>query len=205
LASEQSHQRFHVSLARSLGQLAVIAHFDAVGEVAASVLQLAPDAAFVAGVISNIEDLSGLVRRARPTLDEAEQFFPAYSTDEVRRTLELVVEPHVRKLLLGDIEGAYEAATDELAKEEFASSCAVLGHVDRCLGAIEDPAYPSKRTVGPLMTSCVECFRTNRMDEAGALLQTLSERWPQAAWMKVHVSAGLLGRLPWPGYPYPDF
>lgn len=205
LTAECKRGHYHISLARHAGSIAAIVDVPSVTDVVTHVLGSAPDSAFSSGVISNIGDLSRLSRRTPPTFEEAEESFPAYATDVVRRTLESVTEPHVQLVLNGDIAGGLDHASDDLAMEEYASSCAVTGHLAACLRVIEKSEFPSNRVIGPLIVSCIEAFRAGNTEQAEGLLRMVLAQRSSTPWIKIHLCAGLLDRMPWPGYPYPDY
>ena len=66
-----------------LEALALIAGRADLANRAASIISSLPDSAFTAGIVTNIKDVSRLVRRKVTTLAAAEARFPAYTTQVV--------------------------------------------------------------------------------------------------------------------------
>ena len=187
---------------RDLESLALIAGRADLAHSAASILHGLPDSAFTAGVISNIADLSPLVRREPATLATAEAHFPEY-TDQVRATI--AGQAADNTAVFGDhsdVDLARARVSSALDLEEFASACAVAGHFERALRAIDSADFEPNRRSGPRMVLCVEAFRTDRRELAERLIL---EHFANPGHFPLNVAAGLLGRLPWGGYPFPDY
>ena len=187
---------------RDLEALSLIAGRADLAHSAASILHGLPDRAFTAGIISNIADLSPLVNREPATLAAAEARFPAY-TDQVRATITSQAAAHTA--VFGDradLDLARARVSSPLDLEEFASACAVAGHFECALHTLESADYETDRSVGPRMVVCVEAFRAGRLDIADSLI---SAHFSASGHFPLSVAAGLLGRVPWGGYPYPDY
>lgn len=187
---------------RDLEALALIAGRVEIAHTAASILHGLPDTAFTAGVISNIADLSPLVHRTPATLAEAEARFPAY-TDQVRATIASQAAAHTA--VFGDrpnLDAARALVSNALELEEFASACAVAGHLERALRTLESSDFETNRRSGTRMVVCVEAFWTDRLDLAERIIL---EHFSTAGHFPLNVAAGLLGRVPWGGYPFPDY
>lgn len=185
---------------RDLEALAIIAGRVDLANSAASILLSLPDSVFTAGVISNIADLSPLVRREPATVAAAEAKFPAY-TDQVRATIASKAAAHTA--VFGDeadLNSARARVSSALDLEEFASACAVAGHFERALSTLDDPEFEPYRRSVSLMVVCVEAFRADRLELAKRLIH---EHFSTPG--DLNVAAGLLGRVPWGGYPFPDY
>ena len=187
---------------RDLEALSLIAGRADLAHSAASILQGLPDKAFTAGIISNISDLSPLVHREPTTLAAAESHFPAY-TDQVRATIASQATAHTAVFGdLADLDSARACVSSPLELEEFASACAVAGHFERALHTLDSADFETNRRSGPRMVVCVEAFRADRLDIADSLI---SAHFSTSGHLPLSVAAGLLGRIPWGGYPYPDY
>lgn len=201
---ELRRQRWHTMLATKVGGLAVLACDARSRAVAERILRDAPDAAFWAGAITNVP-VAGLRRRIRrelPSATELDQLFPIYGAtvlDHVKR----FSEAHVLLVLEGRSREAWESATTDLAKEEHLEACAVVGDNERVLELRE--ALPPIRQDGPLMVACIESFRRNDEITSRKMLDRLHERRPHDCGMWIHLASGFLGRVPWGGYPFPEY
>jgi hypothetical protein len=187
---------------RDLEALGLIAGRADLANSAASILRALPDSAFTAGVITNISDLSPLVRREVATLAAAETCFPAY-TDQVRATIAGRAAAHTA--VFGEppeLESARAKAYSALDLEEFASACAVAGHLEHALHTLDSADFEPNRRIGPRMVVCVEAFRADRLELAE---QLILEHFSTPGHFPLSVAAGLLGRVPWAGYPFPDY
>jgi len=198
-ASAGFHNHF---VLRDLEALALIAGRTDLAHSAASILRGLPDRAFNAGIISNIADLSPLVRREPATLAAAEARFPVY-TEQVRATIASQAAAHTA--VFGDrpdLDSARARVSSALDLEEFASACAVAGHFERALDTLDSPDFELGRRIGPRIVVCVEAFRADRLELAERLIL---EHFSTPGHFPLNVAAGLLGRLPWGGYPFPDY
>lgn len=187
---------------RDLEALALIAGRADLAHSAASILHGLPDSAFTAGVISNIADLSPLVRRESATLAAAETHFPEY-TDQVRATIASRAAEHTA--VFGDHSDpdlARARVSSAFDLEEFASACAVAWHFERALRTLDSADFEPNRRSGPRMVLCVEAFRADRLELAERLIL---EHFSHPGHFPLSVAAGLLGRVPWGGYPFPDY
>ena len=187
---------------RELEALALIASRADLANRAASIICSLSDSGFTAGIVTNIDDISRLVRRESSTLAAAEASFPEYTT-EVFATIVEQAEAHTA--VFGDkseLHLARARASSALELEEFASACAVAGRFDDALDALANPDFEPVRRGGPLMALCVEAFRADRIDMADSLI---SAHFSTPGQFPLSVAAGLLGRVPWGGYPYPDY
>jgi hypothetical protein len=187
---------------RDLEALALIAGRADLAKCATSIICGLPDSAFTAGIVTNMDDLSRLVRRESTTLAAAEAWFPAY-TAQVFATIVERAEAHTA--VFGDKSDLHlvrARASSALELEEFASACAVAGRFDDALDALASPDFEPDRRIGPRMAVCVEAFRADRFDIANGLI---SAYFSTPGHFPLSVAAGLLGRVPWGGYPYPDY
>jgi hypothetical protein len=74
----------------------------------------------------------------------------------------------------------------------------VLGILDQ--GVFSGPTL--FRTSGPLTVICIESFRRDDIDLSRRVLDRLRAS-DHTHW--TFLAAGFLGRVPWAGYPYPDW
>ena len=203
LSSARRKGQWHIWGAREFACLAEIGGFDDLRVVACGILRAAPDSAFTAGVITNIEDLSQLIRRAPPTLEDANEAFPEYTGDVVESYVRRcgIHEPLIGLALQGRLEEAGTMATEDVEKENIASTCAVLGQIGAAISFVAREEFPSRRRPGPLMVACIESYRHGDKLTAEELLHQLLAG--PAHWGPL--AAGFLGRIPWGGYPLADY
>lgn len=206
LDAERRAGRWQILVANDVACLAQVGHFPELQAVAERVLRGAPASAFSAGVITNIPG-ADFVQRQMPAADEALAKYPEYVRDVVLDYVSACGSgaPQIQLVLDGQLDEAWTAAKTELAKEEHAATLGVLGHIDQALACIRRPEFPATRKVGPSMVVCVESFRRGGLSQAGALLEEHLPRERTTGWSAIHIAAGLLGRIPWGGYPYPDY
>lgn len=201
---ELAQQRWHTMLATKVGALAVLASDTRSRDVAQRILRDAPDAAFWAGAITNIPitQLRRRIRRELTSTTDAEKMFPVYDASVVDR-VKRFYGAHVSLVLEGRIQEAWEHATSDLAKEEHLETCALVGDNARVVELHE--GLPPIRQDGPVMVACIESFRRDDEVTSRAMLDLLLQRRPHDCWMWIHLATGFLGRVPWDGYPFPDY
>lgn len=110
-------------------------------------------------------------------------------------------EPHIQLALEGRLTEATNHTTSELQAEEYTSTLAILGQIDAALAFIERESFAADRRIGVLMVACVESHRRGQ----DVLARHLLDQIPFNPWSWLSLAAGFLGRVPWAGYPYPDY
>jgi hypothetical protein len=205
LSTQRQHQRWHPTLAKKLGGLARVGGFAELEDFARRMLLDAPASAFWAGVITNLPDVTVLVRRDLPDDAEIAMRFPEYVGDVVLEDIQRIREPHIQLALEGRLTEATHHVTSERHAEEYASTCIVLGHIDAALAFIEHPGFPADRQIGPLMVACIESHRRGQQAIAEQVLAQIVDDDRERPWHWLFLATGFLGRVPWGGYPYPDY
>jgi hypothetical protein len=203
LRDEARAGRWHTLLAPEIGGLSDLCGAREPREIAAGVLRDAPPEAFWAGAITNAPRES-LVRRALPEREALDDLFPVYG-DDVLRHVRSFEDSHIQLAIAGRIEEAWSKADSPLAKEECAATCGVNGDVAALVALIVRAEFPCDRWVGPAMVACVESYRRGDVEgAAGHLDAILTSEW-SGCWEWTQLAAGFLGRVPWGGYPFPDY
>lgn len=135
---------------------------------------------------------------------QLEEDHPVYSRHESRERVAKLVgsERHIALCLEGRFDDAKREAQSDLALEEAGLTMAVLGEFDAARRVMSDPALPDFRRAGVRLVLMIELFRAGRQDEASALLGEM-EATGLSEWD--HLALGIAGRVPWVGYPYPDW
>ena len=203
-----SEGRYNTMCIRHLGSAAVVLGEDAIAERAARLLRAAPDGAFWAGAITNIQ-IPATAPDGMRTLDSTELFerrHPLYRADnlieEIRKYGE--TERSIALCLERRFEEARAAAESGLRLEEVGETLAVLGEFDEARSIATDPALEGFRQEGVRFVITIELYRLGRVDEADSMLAE-SGRTGLSAWERVHLALAFGGRVPWCGYPYPDW
>jgi hypothetical protein len=205
LHAEQQHQRWQTIVVRRLGGLARLGGFAELEATAQRMLLDAPASAFWSGVITNLPDLTVLVRRELPDDAALAMEFPEYVGDVALKFVRGEFAPHIQLTLEGRLTEAADHVTNERYAEEYASTCAVLGHLDAALAFIERPDFPASRKSGPLIVACVEGHRLGQDVLTRQLLARFIDDDRERPWHWLFLAAGFLDRVPWGGYPYPDY
>jgi hypothetical protein len=202
-----SEGRYNTMCIRALGNAAKVLGQHAVADRAFQLLRAAPDGAFSAGMITNVE-LPATVpewMRAAAPLAELEERHPPYCADRIVERIRSCAktQKHLALCLDGRFDEA-RALAGGVELEEVGDTLAVLGEWDVARSIASDPALEAFRQRGIQLVLVVELFRRRRVEEAGALLVEL-ESAGLGAWDRVHLALGLGGLEPWLGYPYPDW
>lgn len=203
LRDEARAGRWHTLLAPKIGGLSDLYGVHEIRVIAAAVLRDAPPEAFWAGDITNAPRDS-LVRRALPEREALDDLFPVYGED-VMRHVRSFEDSHIQLALAGRIEEAWSKAETPLAKEECASTCGVNGDVTALVALIARAEFPRDRWIGPAMVACIESYRRGDVDRAAEYLDTILASARSGCWEWAQLAAGFLGRVPWGGYPFPDY
>lgn len=194
--------------ARNLADAARLLEREAIATRASRLLAEAPDEAFFAGAITNIDLPSKIpdAFRSVAPLERLEAKHPQYVEAEMRRRIEqnAETEEHFALCLKGRWQEARASAKEGVRLEEVGDTLAVLGQFDEALEISRDGALERFRQSGVLLVIAIELFRRGRLSESQAILDELgSSRFD--AGIRVHLALAFAGREPWGGYPYPDW
>jgi len=201
----RDHERWHTLQFRPVAALALLANSSAVTDQIASLIRDAPAHAFTDGIISNFDVSALSAKRDAIVYEEADERFPEYAaTDLPHVVVQFAALPHIASVLAGRVEDAIGAANSDLLIEEVASMCAVVGRIDTCLEILDRPDFPRERADRPRMVACIESFRRGDATRAQHLLDQVAGPGAEG-WDLIFLTAGLIGREPWDGYPFPDY
>lgn len=144
--------------------------------------------------------------RSVPPHAELEQEFPLYQETKIRDFLEMAArdDRYLAATLEQRYEEAFALANSELAVEEIAITQAVLGDIEAALESAQHRVKPEFRQQTVLIVVAVESFRRGRLAEARAVLNDL-ELMGLGVGDFYQLALGFAGRVPWSGYPYPDW
>jgi hypothetical protein len=152
------------------------------------------------------------LERAAHTVEQLEREYPRYEESAILDGIRNIgrEEAHVRLALARCYDEAFSIAASATEIEEIAETQAVVGDLEAALNSVHrlvGPAQVRQRLV--LVVIALELVRRRRVEEARVVLSHLEAQIaPTSAsdtWHRVVLAAGLVGRRPWDGYPYPDY
>src|SRR5262245_23443031 len=191
LEREAGEGRYNTPCIRALGRAAKVLGQHAVADRAAQLLRAAPDGAFWAGMITNIELPATVPERMRTVepAAELEDRHPPYREDRLlgRIRSTCATERQFALCRAGWIQEAGDVSGVRL--EEVGDTLAVLGEFEAARCVASNPALEPFRRRGVLFVLVIELFRRGRVEEAGALLAEL-ESAGLGAWDRVHLVLG---------------
>ncbi len=199
LELEADAGRHQVSLARDAGAVAVLGGF---GGLAARAERLLERADPRSSAMTSVEGTGAVAAISLPHGGELAAMFPAYEREAVLKDVRSEMAPHLELALERRFDEAWAACKDDHEREEVIAVRALLHDFEGARAMLERPSFPEERRAGPLVVIAVESFQLGQLDATRAVIGEL-ERSGDAHWW-VHMAAGLLGRLPWVGYPFPD-
>jgi hypothetical protein len=200
LEREAGQGRYNTLCIRALGSAAQVLGQQGVADRTLELLRAAPDRAFWAGMITNIEIPGSVPDRMRAIEPpaELEDRHPTYRTDRLFERIRscAVTEKHLALCLEGRCQDARVLAGSGLRLEEVGDTLAVLGEFDAARSIASDPALEPFRQQSVRFVLVIELFRRGMVEEAGALLAEV-ESAGLGAWERVHLALGFAGREPW--------
>lgn len=208
LEKDARQGRYNTFCIRALGNAAhILGRFD-FADRALSLLRTAPDPAFWAGAITNIEIPAKVAEgmRSLAPRERLEDIYPPSRTENVIQWIRSLSasEKHLASCLEGRFQEARTAADSGLRLEEVANTLAIPGEFDAAWEIVNEPALEPFRRRGVQLVFVIELFRRGRSDKATLILAEL-DREGLGAWERIHLALGISGRLPWDGYPFPDW
>ena len=193
---------------KSVGGAARILGFESYADRCAAILQTLPDASFTAGAIANFPMPKRVPAGFRQILDmeQLNAYHPPLTDASVAKYIAECgsSQEHLRLIVHGDYDAAFAAAKTELDVEECASAQAVLGDIESALRSASTVVVPEFRANNVRFICTSELFRRERFDDANQLFDSIypSQMGPDAA---AQMALGANHRLPWLGYPFPDW
>lgn len=188
--------RRHGWRAREIGAVAILGGF---GGLAARAERLLAEADHVHAD----DDDHSAHDPALPHGPELAEMFPPYLSGSILAQVRQRAPAHLTLALDRKFDLAWAACEDDGQREEVAAVRALLGDFEGALTLLSAPDYPQARKVGPLMVVAIEAQRMGQPDiTRNLVLEQLGAQDGLDWW--VPVAAGLLGRVPWAGYPLPE-
>ena len=192
----------------SVGGASALLGFDNYAQSCKSVLQSLPDDNFTAGLISNFplpKKPAPALRQIAP-LERLQSDHPPMTDESLAQYIRDSgnSQEHLRLACDGLYSDAFSACKSELDTEETAAAQAVLGDIDAALASAESVVKPDFRADNVRFICTIELFRAERWDDANKLFNTT---YPDqiGADAAAHMALGANHRLPWLGYPFPDW
>jgi len=207
LKKDAEQGQLNTIVAKSMGSLALVTDFPLIQKTAETLLREAPQEPLLAGGITNIPASERLRRKHElPTRESIEEHeFPSYDRGSVLNRMRSFSEPHIQLVIDGQLTQAIGHVETPLQMEEFACACSVIGNIDDAVAYIGGNKFPAERQGGPLVVACIESFQRGRNEEALTLLDQICESKLCQHFERLSLASGFLGRVPWQGYPFPDY
>jgi hypothetical protein len=204
-AAENRHNTFCI---RTLADASKLLRRTDVSARAEKLLRNAPDAAFFAGMMSNVELPKSAPEGLRRTesLAKLEEQHPPYQEEKVLQQIRVSAKSgeHIALCLNDQADEARAVAQEGLPLEDVGQTCAFLGKFDIALTIARDSALTDSRQKGVLLVLVIELFRRAQFDAAKSVLTELEGRNP-SAYDRIHLALGFGGKIPWCGYPFADW
>lgn len=205
-AADRYHNITHIQV---LGLTAKALGHPDVCERALRLFQSAPSESFFAGILTNLK-----LPKAPPhwmrTIGSVEKWqgdYPLYQGETMIAYLKKSAsgsDEHLALCLEGRFAEARALAGSGRQLEEVGSTLAVLGEFEIAGSVACDPALEAFRQKGVRLVLVMELFRRKRTEEATDLLGEL-EAEGLSAWDRILLATAFADRVPWIGYPYPDW
>jgi hypothetical protein len=141
--------------------------------------------------------------RKVPPLRELKKRYPTYDKSLILSSV-YKPSPHIVACLEGRYEDAVSQTHKELDLEEVGATLAIMGEFEWALRVAGDEKLPAFRQRGVLMVLVIEMFRYGRLDQFQEIFAEF-EASGIGPDMCTWLARGFMGRLPWVGYPYPDW
>jgi hypothetical protein len=204
--SLQGH--FNILEIRFVGGVARLLGYEPYAERCQQLLSIAPDRAFFAGMIANFK----LPDKATPTMrsiyrmEQLEASYPVFSESYIRDYVTTFCnsDSHLALAISGQYQEAFAACKAEVEVEEVALTQAVLGDIEAALASARSIVKPESRAQGVVFVCTIELFRRDRLGDARAHLESFYPPGLHGS-SAGQMALGVCNRVPWGGYPYPDW
>ena len=190
---------------RAVADAATHLGFPELEERAFAIFRQAPDEAFWAGAITNIELPTSVpdAMRARTTPEALARNHPPIDGAKLLRMIESS-EEHIALCSVKRFDEAQAVAKTDLALEEVGLTLAVLGEFEAAIQVASSAKLPDFRKQGIKLVLLIEYHRRGKFAEAQSILTEYEAQGIGASTL-VHLAYGIAGYDAWPGYPYPDW
>jgi hypothetical protein len=135
-------------------------------------------------------------------LPEVERSHPPFTDDYPEAVIGRESE-NIRRCLKREYDVAFANAQSELDREMIALSQVILGDVDLALASTSRLAETDRKD-NVLFVATIELYRRRRDSEADALYSRFSNGGLSESAL-AQMAIGVSNRVPWEGYPFPDY
>ncbi len=200
--------RVNYSSLRSVGGASRLLGLDAYAESCESILQTLPDPSFTRSLVANfsVPKKPAQAQRKIAPMERLNSDHPRMTEGSVVQYLRDCgkSESHLRLAIERRYKHAFDACKSELDIEETACAQAVLGDIDVAIDSASNVVKPDFRSNNVRFICAIELFRRERWSDAHELFDLIypSRIGPDAA---AQMALGANHRLPWVGYPLPDW
>ncbi|MBT30103.1 MAG: hypothetical protein CMO01_10625 [Thalassobius sp.] len=137
-----------------------------------------------------------------PTNDVITKNLPKINNDELIKYINNLREPHLDKTLSNNYKKAFEIAKNERQKEEIILTQLVIGDVENALKYHSELQEDFRRDNVLLITG-LELYRRGYHEKAMHYLQAQIDK--NSIFIMFWIACILEDRMPWSGYPNPDY
>lgn len=205
LEHDASNGRYGAFCIKTLADAATLLSLPAIVRRAVRLLQVAPDGAYWAGMITNIELPDVVPERMRcvSTLEELEEQYPPYDEQTIlgRTRSYSKNDLYFARCLEGRFAEARSIAVAGVSLEEVGVTLAVLGEFEEALDVARDEKLAPFRQRNVHFVTAIELFRRGQKDRSASLLAEMD----LSSSSRIHLALAYAGREPWIPYPYPDW
>jgi hypothetical protein len=208
LEAAARERRVNIFSLKQLGSVAAVLCQKAIADRAARLLRMLPDEEFWKGLISNfaLPEKVPESMRSIPIGKDLEVEYPTYRSETVIEEIRAfsISEKHIACCLEGRFEEARLEANSGFKLEMVGSTLAVLGEFVAALEVANAVNLEPFRQQGIRFVIVLEKFRRGCFVEANSMLAESNRRelGPDA---RAQIALAICGRVPWIGYPYPDW
>ncbi len=200
----REHGDFNFLAARFAGNAARLLQFGDLERRFADTLASVTAGQYSSGIITNIPHADDVPRDALELMatPDLEQEHPTFM-DEYATTVIRQWGDHLLPCLERDYDAAFSLSKSALSIESVALTQAILGDTDLAQQSTSRLSDQYRRD-HILFVVTMELYRRNRTTEAKALHKRLPAN-TLCQWGSAHMALCVVDRVPWAGYPYPDY
>lgn len=204
----ESRQESNYFTIRNVGGICKLIGYRDLASRCSEVLRQAPERDLFQGAITNIPRSTPIppMRRELDELEILEKDHPLCTDASLAEYVSNCgrEQSSLRLAAIKKYEEAFAACKSELEFEEVALAQAVLGDIDAALNSAAKIVMVEMRRRNVQFVCTFELFRRKNFDAAQALLKLriLDSLTPLGA---AQFALGIYQRIPWLGYPFPDW
>ncbi len=156
------------------------------------------------GAITNVVlSKAGAAKPLSPApVGQAEMQHPLFASSAAIEAMCLASDRHIALCVGRDYGAAMAAAGTELELQEVALTQIILGDAEVALAFL--PKLSEQRRQHVLLVAMLEFYRHGQIDRAVGVRDALPADFFDP-YVLAHMALTVSGRMPWLGYPYPDY